>query len=213
VLIDKDLENSPLMVEDSRLTTLDEVRNSMTQRGIKRPLSSSNDTQTQEGESSSSASHKRPRTGDSPILDEVSKISPSNETSMQAGESSNSFKRPRGDSPILDEVYKGGAKPFKKEIVENNLENPKNLEIPSCEPDAPFKTNSWEQIDLPQFLLKVGEYIDRVIPPTKQAVYLAEIDSYISCWLDLNINYSEILYLGVRMLIVVIPYLIIYHPV
>lgn len=134
-------------------------------------------------------------------------ISSSNETSMQAGESSKSFKRPRtGNSPILDGVYKGGNKPFKKS-VENNLETPN-----SCKPDGPFKTNFLENIDfhIPSHIKVRCLGIDLKIP-TINAPGL-EINSLISCLIDLPINYHEILYLSVILIIKVIVYLINYDP-
>ena len=94
-LIDKDLQNSPLILENPRTISIEEIRDGQcvalqaqpklgeatTQPGTKRSIE-------QMGESSNSNPTKKPRTG---------------------------------DSPILDEIYKGGNKPFKRESVENNL--------------------------------------------------------------------------------------------
>jgi hypothetical protein len=85
-----------------------------------------------------------------------------------------------------------------------------SLEIPNCKPDAPFKTHFLEQMNfaIPSHIKVPYLGIDLVIPKVPNI----EIDSLISCFKDLPMDYYEILYLSVRMLIAAIPMLIIYHP-
>ena len=80
----------------------------------------------------------------------------------------------------------------RKISVENNLETPS-----SCKPDGPFKTNLLENIyfHIPSHIKVRCLGIDLKIP-TINAPGL-EINSLISCWIDLPINYHEILYLSV----------------
>jgi len=121
----------------------------------------------------------------------------------------------------LDGVYKGGNSPFDKKVTVSENSSFKmesrenNLQIPpkDCEPDAPYKMEfAKADIYFESISIKVPCLgIDFVTPSIK--VPAIEIDSFISCFKDLHIDYYGIIYVSVRLLIAAIPMLITYHPV
>jgi len=203
--IDKGLYDKPLTVLNSIPTSQVEQEPTEATQGTKRSFTSYNDTQTQAGESSSS--FKRPRNGNSPILDEVYKGGDSpfkkEVRSTQVGESSINFptKIPQSESKSIRGTVSGNS-PASSES---------NLQIPNCEPDAPYKMK-FANIDfvLPRSIKVPYLGIDFVIPTIK--VPVIEIDIFISCLIDLPINYNEILYISVRMIIAAIPIIIANNP-
>jgi hypothetical protein len=94
------------------------------------------------------------------------------------------------------------------QINKNNLRSDSRINIdqkPNCEPDAVYKTE-FEMADIgfakPCHIKVPNLGIDLVIPTIK--VPNIEIDSLISYLIDLNIDYSGILYISVRLAIPII---------